>query len=297
MGRCGSSALTDAKCDREGVTKVFSCCSIFASLVLCLALTAAQLSVSQFALRYKTHDKRRANCSLEADQFSGGFGGWHPSAVTAALPGSVSPWVAPWNWLRVTSAVRGLVRSFRDDWAVTLTTLRLAAADTPASEPRARRDPVHSVAAVVTVHSSGMTFQFYLSMSLQSAKCCKIHRSDLNPLCILLYRHPLPPALRFIFRIGLHADSAWPHEIRGNTYRTDYDRVWQIPSGVIRGALKTSVSEICVSSPQKYVSLVAVKPGHWRRHPPVGRDRNLEEEKKKLTWMIASLRVKVPSVR
>lgn len=75
-GRCGSSALTDAKCDWEGVTKAFGCCGIFASLVLCLTLTAAQSNVSQFALRYKTHDKQRANRSLKADLCSNSIFQW-----------------------------------------------------------------------------------------------------------------------------------------------------------------------------------------------------------------------------
>lgn len=49
---------------------------VAASSPLCLTLTAAQQNVSQFALRYKTHDIQRANRSLEADLCSNSIFRW-----------------------------------------------------------------------------------------------------------------------------------------------------------------------------------------------------------------------------
>lgn len=190
------------------------------------------------------------------------------------LPETDSVWHPQWDGRWGHSVVTGLWLSPR--CALPLQT------PPPANRERGVAQ-AHSVAAVVTVHSSGMTFQFCLSV--RSAECCKIPGSDLNPLCVLLHGHPLPPPLEFVFGSRLHADAAWPHEIRGNTYRMDYDQVWQIPSEVIRDALNTSVSEICVSNPctEKYVGLVAVKPGRWRdfnwgrRQKEVNKDDSLTE--------------------
>lgn len=98
------------------------------------------------------------------------------------------------------------MRSFCGDWAVTLTTLRFAAADAPTSEPRARPGAFCRRSR----HGSQFRDDFPVLSLGVVAKCRMLQDAarfpDLNPLCILLYGHTLPPLLKFVFVIRLRVD-------------------------------------------------------------------------------------------